>query len=392
MIRRCFFSCFFIFISSTFFSCLAPTPTPGTPPIEKNQEIKNPAPLFEKTFSGNFAVPLNFDFNGRVSQWSHFAQAAASITLDDGTYDQYSTAWPILDEKGVKGTFYLAAGLIGQGDWDDHGTLRRMMDWNQAARIAAAGHEIGSHSLNHVDLTGPNVDLQLELRESRLLIESKLPGVKVETFCWPHWRETKETIAAARREYISARSGNGIISYYYNRKGGIPSDPPVEMYAVNALGILKDQRDSQWQLVADNVYNAGSWFVTSFHGLKETDKQEETGWSALDSETFREIIQYIKDKGFWIDTFASVSKYIYERDASTLKISNKGRKVTALLDDSLDDDVYNEPLSLSIEIPPNWERAIVFNESGDEISSSRKKDKLFFQLVPSGAPVFIKPY
>lgn len=368
-------------------SCLVP------PAQNAGEEQNDEPPLFSAEFSSDYAIPADFDFEGEIARWYGFREAAASITFDDGTYDQYSTAWPVLEEKGIKGTFYLAAGLIGTGDWDDHGTVRRMMNWEQASQIAASGHEIGSHSLNHVDVTAPGVDLDAELRESRKLIESQIPDVSVETFCWPHWRETDKTVEAAEEEYLSARSGNGIISYYYSRKGGIPSDPPENMYAVNALGILNSHSDSDWQKVAEDVYREKSWFVTSFHGVEPADGPTEgTGWSPLSRDVFSSAVDYLIDRGFWIDTFAAVSKYIYERDASLLHLANGGTSLRLTLDNSLDKGIYDRELTVSLNLPPGWETASAYGPGGDRVLSRIDSGKIIIDIVPDGQSVFIKPY
>lgn len=370
-------------------SCLIPPETEGGDDTAGSEK-----PPFSRNFQEErYRIPGDFDFDATVARWHGFSRAAASLTFDDGTYDQYSTAWPVLEEKGVKGTFYLAAGLIGTGIWNDHGTSRRMMSWQEASEIAASGHEIGSHSMSHIDLSRGEIDFDLEFRESRNLIEAEIPGTVVETFCWPHWRETDETMKAASQYYISARSGNGVISYYYDRKGGIPSDPPMNMYSVNALGILNGHSSDQWMGVAEDILNRGSWFVTSFHGVQSLRAgEDELGWSALPEKDFRVIVDYIIGRGFWIETFATVSKYIYERDAAVLHIKNSSDSLILTLDDDLDDSEYDIPLSLSLSIPENWESAEAYDSEGGRIRSRINGGKLFLDIPPDGNSVIIKPY
>ncbi len=74
------------------------------------------------------------------------ASAGTVVTLgfDDGTSSQLP-ALPVLNSRGVKATFYLNTARIGTG-----GTFyfsRATID-----AIAAAGHEIAGHTLNHSDL------------------------------------------------------------------------------------------------------------------------------------------------------------------------------------------------------------------------------------------------
>lgn len=363
-------------------------------PPEAEEEI----PVVEEVFiatieDSTYHISPDFDFDLQIARWFDFREAAASLTFDDGTYDQFAHAMPILEEKGVKGTFYLAARLIEEGLWDDRGTMRKMMSWEDAALLASNGHEIGSHSLNHIDLTREGTDLNIELEQSRSLIEGKIPGVTVETFCWPHWRETPEALKTASQYYLSARSGNGVISYYLNRKGGIPADPPQNMFQVNALGLLDSHSREEWSSVMDEVYNRGSWFVSSYHGVdREGADPRHLGWKALPEEMFRQTIDYLKDQGFWIGTFAEVSKYIYERDSSLLHLKNLGDSLTLFLDDGLDDELYNQPLTIKITLPEEWTEGFAYSEDGRQIDSDFSEGQLFLNLIPNGRPVIIKPY
>lgn len=68
-----------------------------------------------------------------------------SFTFDDAPASSMIAA-DHLEARGVRGTWYLCAGLFGQ---DGH--MGRFADANEAKDLAARGHEIGCHTLNHVD-------------------------------------------------------------------------------------------------------------------------------------------------------------------------------------------------------------------------------------------------
>lgn len=385
--RKLFHLCIILNFTLFLSSCLI------TKKNEENKIITNENSIKTEDIGEEYAIPPNFDFEGTLAKWFQFKQAASSVTLDDGTYDQYAAAFPILEDLGIKGTFYLAARLLDEGVWDDNGTIRKMMNWDQAAEIAEAGHEIGSHTYNHIDLTTGEADVEFELRFSREYIEKKIPSINVETFCWPHWRETEETLKLAAENYISARSGNGVISYYLNRKGGIPSNPPENMYRINALGILNSQRDDEWKSLIDSVYKKGSWFVSSYHGVDNGNLPRDCkGWSALSSDVFTQTLLYPKNLGFWMDTFANVSKYIFERDASVLHVRNTGKTIELILDDQLDDTIYNQKLSLNLKIPLFWLSPAVSDNSGREIPYKIDGNTIFLDIIPDGSIIEIKPY
>lgn len=108
------------------------------------------------------------------------------LTFDDGYTDFLEHAVPVLDRHGMTGTVYVVAGRLGgENDWDD-GPRLPLMDADEVRRVAASGHEVGSHSLSHAHL--PALDaaaLQAEIGESQQALEEVL-GRPVRGFCYPY--------------------------------------------------------------------------------------------------------------------------------------------------------------------------------------------------------------
>lgn len=51
-------------------------------------------------------------FKTEILKWPDGKKAAISLTYDDGTYNQFHVALPIMEELGMKGTFYINTGEI----------------------------------------------------------------------------------------------------------------------------------------------------------------------------------------------------------------------------------------------------------------------------------------
>ncbi len=97
------------------------------------------------------------------------------LTLDDGYLDNYSKAFPVLQEFGFTATIFLVADFSRRYNWWDipEGTPRaELLQCGHIGEMARAGIEFGSHTVHHPRLPElSHRDLQDELVRSRGIIE-----------------------------------------------------------------------------------------------------------------------------------------------------------------------------------------------------------------------------
>ena len=183
-----------------------------------------------------------------------------SLTFDDGNSDQMAAA-AIMKARNMPGTFYINSGAIGMS-----GFLTR----DQLTTLAADGHEIGGHTLNHTDLTTLPTD---EARRQICLDRANLHGwgLQPRSFAYP-FAVLTPTVRGLVAEcgYNSAR-GLGDIESRFGCVGCPHAEtvPPSSPYETKAL----DQVDSTWTLqdFKDAVTNAesdgGGWVQLTFHNF-----------------------------------------------------------------------------------------------------------------------------
>ena len=100
---------------------------------------------------------------------------AAIITFDDGRLSQYNYAKPILDKYNFKATFYIICNSVGK---------ENRMTWDNIQSLEEEGHEIGSHSMNHLRFGNlSDNEIKYEIIESKKCLENK--GVNVTSFSFP---------------------------------------------------------------------------------------------------------------------------------------------------------------------------------------------------------------
>lgn len=108
----------------------------------------------------------------------------AVVTFDDGFENWLTGALPVLRKLGVRATFYVCPGLLGR----PHPELAaaKLLDEEGLRELAAAGMELGSHSLTHPDLRGLDDEaLRRELEESKAEVE-RIAGRPCRTFAYPY--------------------------------------------------------------------------------------------------------------------------------------------------------------------------------------------------------------
>nr|WP_031094920.1 MULTISPECIES: polysaccharide deacetylase family protein [unclassified Streptomyces] len=122
-----------------------------------------------------------------------------ALTFDDGYADFLDNALPLLDGWGCTATLFVLPGRLG-GDnaWDPLGPRKPLLTADGIRRAAAAGVEIGSHGLTHVDLTrADDIVLKAETAESRAALE-ELTGTPVTGFCYPYGTVDRRAVEAVR--------------------------------------------------------------------------------------------------------------------------------------------------------------------------------------------------
>ena len=97
------------------------------------------------------------------------------ITFDDGYEDNFTDAFPILQQHHFVAEINIISGLIG--GW--------YLTWDQIRQMNAAGIEIGSHTVHHISLASafPQTAMH-ELADSKTTLESEL-GHPIQFFCYP---------------------------------------------------------------------------------------------------------------------------------------------------------------------------------------------------------------
>jgi peptidoglycan/xylan/chitin deacetylase (PgdA/CDA1 family) len=174
-----------------------------------------------------------------------------SFTFDDARVSQYA-ALPVFANYGMHATFYANTGLMGTSG---------IMTWAQLHDIAAAGHEIGGHTLHHTGLT------EVDPATARAEIQGDITNLQAQgfprpvSFAFPYgYYGTAEEGYVRDAGYTSARTTD-----VFSRE----SNPPANAYALRiprpsldgSEGLAALQRD----VTAAEAAPGNTWLVYLMH-------------------------------------------------------------------------------------------------------------------------------
>jgi len=114
------------------------------------------------------------------------------VTFDDGYRDVLRYAVPVLQRLHQHATAFVITGRVSTDE-------RLWLTWRDLRAMDAAGLDIGSHTVAHVDLTAlPPAAALAQLRSSRRALEQHL-GHPVQWFAYPFGGDNAAVTALARR-------------------------------------------------------------------------------------------------------------------------------------------------------------------------------------------------
>jgi peptidoglycan/xylan/chitin deacetylase (PgdA/CDA1 family) len=291
--------------------------------------------------------------------------AAISYTFDDNLRDQYTLILPMLKETGIKGTFFVIAGKTAQTP--EEGAARQKdpivrgkwggISWPELREIAAEGHEIGSHTWSHPNLSNLSPeDLDAELKKSYDAILAHI-GKPPLTLAFPGNGSNAAVQAAALKYHVAFRSFQ---------------EATTDKSTVASL--------NGW---ADKLVQQKTWGVMMTHALVD-------GYAAMsDPEIFHAHLKYVqsRQKSIWVDTFANVSRYKLERANAKLEIHATAGGAECNLSSTLDPVVFDVPLTIVLTVPGAAEARATCD--GKPLPAHAGKDEVRVEAAPGSKPIEI---
>ena len=308
-----------------------------------------------------------------VKKWADDRKSAFTFTFDDGFMSQYNYAAPILDSCGFKGTFFLISGSMT----DFLPPIWRYGTWNQFREMALEGHEIGSHTVRHYDLTTlatgdttTDSTLLFELYQSKKTIEQKISSQKCITIAYPFNIKNTNVINETALFYESARGGSNIPMDSTLADSGFYKIGAKEEQFNTPRNSLQDDLDELQDIETyeDSAIADGKWGMLMAHEVvpfsQIADLLQQGSWFPMSTEWLTGLCQWVKQRSdsneVWVETMGNITRYMREREQFQYNVTAEtDTQIQINATDDLNDLIYNYPLTVNITVPSDWEGAFV---------------------------------
>ena len=225
----------------------APVTTPFDLPILMYHHVSSVPPLDQLGFNltvttGDFTRQLDYlkcagYSTVTLAQLFDYLRGGAPLppkpiilTFDDGYADGFTDAFPLLSDGGFKGSFAIVTGFVGGGDL--------YMSWDQIEAMAAAGMEIVSHTVSHIDLnTSDDATDRQQIADSKRALEEHLRP-PVDFFVYPSGEPFRSGTAERQQSVVAMLREAGYEGALLAGPSSTTQDPgrPYELNRVRVSG------------------------------------------------------------------------------------------------------------------------------------------------------------
>lgn len=249
-----------------------------TVPIEIPTDVVAITPSLQLARIGNLKTAN--EKLSRSKQPASFAAPMVSITFDDGKLTSYLNGARQLDAYGFKGTYYVNPGLFGTAGY---------MKQENAFDLLNRGHQIGSHTNTHIDLTSftPD-DVVRELDTSNQAVH--VLGVQTIDFASPYGKQDDAILP-----FVMARQATN-----RGTEAGINTKQNFNPSNLKGLFMRKEVTDLELRTYLSRAKNYNGWLILIYHEIEVGDSP-----FVLDKATLERHLQIIKESGVQVRTVRS---------------------------------------------------------------------------------------
>lgn len=232
-------------------------------------------------------------------------RGAVSLVFDDGEASQLELGIPLLNEFGIKGSFYLVPNM---DNWPE-----ALEPWIEVGR---AGHEIANHTCSHLvsknffngargfeDMTLEEVEADILIAQERL--KQIAPHQQDWTFAYPA-SQTEVGAGLERRSYVPVVAKHFLAGRIRGEYGFGNYPHLIDLAAVWTTATV---RMSGFDMIglAEELTAHGQWVIFGFHEINGARL-------TVGAHDFRMLLEYLhrRSDAIWTAPLVEVARKIAE--------------------------------------------------------------------------------
>jgi peptidoglycan/xylan/chitin deacetylase (PgdA/CDA1 family) len=219
-----------------------------------------------------------------------FNEPLITVSFDDGWESVYTDALPTLQQDGIPTTQYIIAGEFSNPAY---------LTYDQVKAMHSAGHEVGSHTMTHPDLTSLSEEqVFYQLSESKTVLSTIQPNVQ--DFAAPYSASNTITDAYVKRLYRSNRLSDG--SKTFSPAKDVNTAANFNAYRINAFAVTRQTNMATIQSYIDYAVAHNGWLVLVYHQIDENPGDD----YGVNKEAFKQQMDMVSKTNVRIATLGQV--------------------------------------------------------------------------------------
>ncbi len=342
------------------------------------------------------AASTEFTPTATITQVFGNRKAIFSPTFDDSLYTTATFINELCKEYDVRASIMLWCNRIGS-------TSSNMADAETWAALFAEGYlEPQNHSMTHMDLRDTtdkgalNQDpekFQSEIVDSKLLLEELFPEYDIITYAIPYGGMSSAAKTLAQQHHYALRGVYG--GDYQSLDPGIGTGRGTWGNIISPGAETADDKTQIAYLknLLDTAVKVGGWHAPFIHAAGDVSNTEMN--STVATEYFKYMGEYNASGDAWCTTFSNATKYIRERQNTTVSVRYDGAKIYVKLDMAektqdglpLSPDVFNHPLTVKVKVPSTFVSPCVRGKDGfipSTLETEKGEFYTYIDIVPNG--------
>ena len=255
------------------------------------------------------AMPMARAADAPDFPWPQGQRAAVSLAYDDALPSQLDHAVPALNRHGFKASFYLTLSQASLS--------ARLAQWRA---VAAAGHELGNHTLFHqcssavkghewvIDERDLDTTLARQMRDQVLLANvmlNAIDGKQVRSFtvpCGDVLASGENYIKLIQSEFMAIKLGEGAVvdDMWALDPFAVPVEAPVGLSGAQLIERV------------EQAARQGTMVNFTFHGIGGD-------YLSVSTAAHEELLDYLSAHAdvYWVDTFVNIMSHVRRQQAQS---------------------------------------------------------------------------